>query len=252
MTTSRRFSGPFVVMFAMIIALVALAGPASANPYREQPTISVSSEHPNVGSRLRVCGSGFVSDRRVTVTLGRTELSSVVASHWGSFCTTIRVPDVTGRQWIVAEGAEGRTASVRIDIIGRDRGHGHGVGGHGVGDHGVGDQGVGGSSGVPVKAVPVDVLGVGGSSGVPVKAVPVDVLGVSANSSVPAKVAGVSANSSVPVKVAGVSASAGTTAVGSGLAFTGASVIGIGALGVLLLVGGGLMLLAGRRGKVNI
>jgi hypothetical protein len=224
MTTSRRFSGPFIVMFAMIIAMVAVAGPASAMPYKEQPTISVSSDHPRAGSRLTVCGSGFVRDKRVTVTLGkRTELSSVVANHWGHFCTTIRVPDVTGPQWIVAKGAEGRTASVLIHIIGRDRGH----------DHGVGDQGVGGSSSVPVKVVPIDVLG------------------VSANSSVPVQVLGVSASSSVPVKVkvAGVSASGGTTAAGSGLAFTGASVIGIGALGGLLLVGGGLMLLAGRRRK---
>jgi hypothetical protein len=240
MTTSRRFSGPFIVMFAMIIAMVAVAGPASAMPYKEQPRISVSSDHPRAGSRLTVCGSGFVRGKRVTVTLGkRTELSSVVANHWGNFCTTIRVPDVTGPQWIVAKGAEGRTASVLIHIIGRDRGHGHGVG----------DQGVGGSSSVPVKVVPVDVLGVSASSSVPVQ-----VLGVSASSSVPVQVLGVSASSSVPVKVkvAGVSASGGTTAAGSGLAFTGASVIGIGALGGLLLVGGGLMLVAGRRRKVNI
>ncbi|MBE3073511.1 MAG: hypothetical protein IMZ75_00970 [Actinobacteria bacterium] len=83
---------------------------------------------------------------------------------------------------------------------------------------------------------------------------PLQVAGVSLTASVPAagtsasvpvKVAGTSA--SVPVKVAGVSASAGT----SGLAFTGANAIGLGALGGLLLVGGGLMLFAGRRRKVN-
>jgi hypothetical protein len=51
----------------------------------------------------------------------------------------------------------------------------------------------------------------------------------------------------IQIQVGGVSASAGTTA--AGLAFTGASVIGISALGGLLLLGGGLMLLAGRRRK---
>lgn len=51
----------------------------------------------------------------------------------------------------------------------------------------------------------------------------------------------------IEIKVAGVSASAGT----GGLAFTGAAVIGIGALGGLLLVGGAMMVLAGRRRKVN-
>jgi hypothetical protein len=69
---------------------------------------------------------------------------------------------------------------------------------------------------------------------------PVQVLGVSLNASVPA-------NATVPVKVAGVSASTGT----SGLAFTGTNAIGIGALGGLLLLGGGLMLFAGKRRKVN-
>lgn len=41
------------------------------------------------------------------------------------------------------------------------------------------------------------------------------------------------------------------TGGGGGLAGTGVAVIGIGALGVVLLVGGGLMLMAGRRRKVT-
>ena len=39
---------------------------------------------------------------------------------------------------------------------------------------------------------------------------------------------------------------------GGGLAGTGVAVIGVGALGVVLLAGGGLMLLAGRRRRVTI
>jgi hypothetical protein len=58
--------------------------------------------------------------------------------------------------------------------------------------------------------------------------------------------------SSTKINVRGVSASdAGTTSSG-GLAFTGAAVIGIGALGGLLLVGGSMMVLAGRRRKANV
>ena len=52
---------------------------------------------------------------------------------------------------------------------------------------------------------------------------------------------------STTTQVAGVSASAQT----SGLAFTGTNAIGIGALGGLLLVGGGAMVLVGKRRKVN-
>jgi hypothetical protein len=57
--------------------------------------------------------------------------------------------------------------------------------------------------------------------------------------------------STTTIQVAGVSATAGTTPSG-GLAFTGAAVIGIGALGGLLLVGGAAMVVAGRRRKANI
>jgi len=55
--------------------------------------------------------------------------------------------------------------------------------------------------------------------------------------------------SGTTIQVLGASASAAPTT--SGLAFTGANAIGIGALGGLLLLGGGAMVLAGRRRKVK-
>jgi len=67
------------------------------------------------------------------------------------------------------------------------------------------------------------------------------VLGVSQTAVVPA------ASPAAAVKVAGVTASTGN----STLAFTGTNAIGVGALGGLLLVGGGLMLVAGKRRKIN-
>jgi hypothetical protein len=79
---------------------------------------------------------------------------------------------------------------------------------------------------------------------------PIAVLGASASAGTVASaptVAGTTA--SAPVQVAGVSASA--PAASSGLAFTGTNAIGIGALGGLLLVGGGAMVFAGRRRRVN-
>lgn len=79
---------------------------------------------------------------------------------------------------------------------------------------------------------------------------PVCVAGASASAGTVASaptLAGTTA--SAPIQVAGVSASA--PAASSGLAFTGTNAIGIGALGGLLLVGGGAMVFAGRRRKVN-
>jgi len=57
--------------------------------------------------------------------------------------------------------------------------------------------------------------------------------------------------SSTTIQVAGVAANAGTTTSGE-LAFTGAAVVGLGSLGGLLLVGGAIMVFAGRRRKANL
>jgi hypothetical protein len=165
MPTSRRLSMPLLVMFAMIIAVVAFAGPANAASYATQPTISVSNQAPAAGSSITISGSGFTPGETVTLVLGNgTHFPSVVANASGSFSEVVVLGvSLSGPQTITATGAtSGHTAKIQI-------------------------------------------------------------------------------------QVGGVSASAGTTA--AGLAFTGASVIGISALGGLLLVGGGLMLLAGRRRK---
>jgi hypothetical protein len=57
--------------------------------------------------------------------------------------------------------------------------------------------------------------------------------------------------SSTTIQVAAATANAGVAPSTGGLAFTGAAVLGIGALGGLLLVGGATMVLASRRRKVN-
>jgi hypothetical protein len=65
------------------------------------------------------------------------------------------------------------------------------------------------------------------------------------------QVLGTSASTGTGTNASGTTTSAsGATATG-GLAFTGTNAIGIGALGGLLLVGGGAMVLVGKRRKVN-
>ena len=70
------------------------------------------------------------------------------------------------------------------------------------------------------------------------------------------QVLGTSASTAVVAQAAtGTTQSAPVAAVAApsttGLAFTGANAIGIGALGGLLLVGGGAMVLVGKRRKVD-
>jgi hypothetical protein len=65
------------------------------------------------------------------------------------------------------------------------------------------------------------------------------------------QVLGTSASTGVTAQSAPVKAVAAGTSATSGLAFTGTNAIGVGALGGLLLVGGGALVLVGKRRKVN-
>jgi hypothetical protein len=221
-TTSRRLSVPLIAMFGVIIAIVAFAAPASAEqPYEHHPTISVNKENPKEGSKIRVCLTGFVPGKTVVIKLDGKTLATVVVKGDDKFCTTITLPGgVSGDETIVATGKD-RTASVAIDIAAvkeRDRDRER-----------AGDKSPDASASVPGQNAGVKVLGV--------------------SASLPNNATGVSAV--VPLQVAGVSASATPAAVSSGLAFTGADVIGIGALAVLLLLGGAVMVFSSRRRKVN-
>jgi hypothetical protein len=236
--SSRRLSVPVIAMFGVIIAIVALAAPASAEPYKkDHPTISVNKENPKEGSKIRVCISDL--GKNVVFKLDGKTLAKVVVTREDKFCTTITLPaGVTGDETIVATGG-GRTARVGIDIRGvKDRDGAGDKDRDGAGDkdsNGAGDKD---SNGAGDKASGTSASGQNAG---------LQVLGVSA--SLPNSPTGVSA--SVPLQVAGVGASATPAAVSSGLAFTGASVIGIGALAVLLLLGGAVMVFSSRRRKVN-
>ena len=213
MPTIKSLRAPLIVLFALIMASVAFAGPANAVPYANQPSTSVNNEIPAAGSRVIFCGQGLPGLVTIVLDAGShsTQYHSVAANPAGEFCTTIILgAGLTGTHTLTAT-ASGRTSTTTISI-------------RGLNSEGVLVSGVSASSSVPAA-----------------------VAGVSASSSVPATVAGVSASSSVPATVAGVSASAVT----GGLAFTGTNAIGIGALGALLLVGGAALVLSGRRRKVN-
>jgi hypothetical protein len=178
-------------MFGLIIAMVPLAGPTNAAPYSNQPSVSVSTQTPRMGSAIRFCGRGFHPRSRVKVTLDhRLWLASLPTNSSGAFCATVKLPArVSGGHRIWANDPYRHSASAWIRIL---------------------------------------------RPGV--------------------RVAGVSATASGTTGTAGTTGTTGTTSdTGTSglLAFTGSTLIGIGALGALLVVGGGLMLFTGRRRKAD-
>jgi hypothetical protein len=195
MQAIKRLRAPLIMIFGVMLAIVGFAGPASAAPYSNQATISVSNQTPNAGSTIRVCGLGFGRSEAVLITLNQTRrvrgtrLAVAFTNRSGAFCTRINVGNRIGTETITARGIRsGRTASATIRVIRK------------------GELGV-------------------------------TVLGVSATT-------GTSANTAIST----ISA----TPAASGLAFTGANAIGLSAIAVLLLLGGGAMVVVGKRGKVNV
>ena len=223
MPTTKRLNASLMVMFGVIVAVVAFAGPAEASPYTTQPTISVSTQTPKMGSSLRVCGTGFHARARVTITLDRhIGLGSVVTDRSGAFCKTVRLPArVSGDHTVWATDGHGGSASAAIHITRSrghgDRGHHHGEPARGDGDegHGNGDRGR------------VHETAFGGSGRVELAAF------------------NTSAGTTNSV---GTATSVVTTTVGASTD-AGATVFGIGALGSLLLVGGALTVFTSRRRK---
>ena len=121
MPTYRRFRAPLIVMFGVIIAVVAFAGPANAWPYKHHQTTSVSDESPTAGSSIEFCGADFQPGERVTITLdSSTKYPSVHADKSGAFCTTIVLGvSLTGNHTLTATGTEsGLTSSTEIKVAG--------------------------------------------------------------------------------------------------------------------------------------
>jgi len=113
---------PLIVMFAMIIAVVTLAGPANAvAPYVHQPTLTVSNQTPAAGSSITISGSGFTPGETVTIVLDNgTHFPSVVANSSGSFSEVLVLGvGLSGAHTITATGTtSGHTAKIQIQVAG--------------------------------------------------------------------------------------------------------------------------------------
>jgi LPXTG-motif cell wall-anchored protein len=124
MPTVKRLRAPLVVMFAVIMASVAFAGPASAVPYANQPSTSVNNETPAAGSKVIFCGQGLPGTVTIVLDAGSHSIQypSVTANPAGEFCTTIILPaGLTGTHTLSAN-ASGRTSTTTIYIRGSNSG----------------------------------------------------------------------------------------------------------------------------------
>ncbi|MGH8860772.1 MAG: hypothetical protein ACRDVG_05980 [Jatrophihabitantaceae bacterium] len=146
MTAPRRLLAATAAVFGMLLATVGLASTASAAPYTNQATLSVSDQTPAVGATISVHGTGFGSSETVQLTLNSTPISlgSAMTDGSGNFSKSVKLPSgVTGTHTITAVGtSSGRTASVQITIGGGTGGGGSGGGG--LASTGVAVFGIGG------------------------------------------------------------------------------------------------------------
>jgi hypothetical protein len=116
----RRGTRIVVAALAALFAVLGLATSASAAPYSNQATISVSTTNPAIGGTLTISGSGWAAGETVILTLESSSFSlgSAIANASGDFSTSVTLPSgVSGDHTIVARGAtSGATASAAICI----------------------------------------------------------------------------------------------------------------------------------------
>jgi hypothetical protein len=158
MSTVKHLRAPLIVMFALIMASVAFAGPANALPYANPATTSVNNQTPAAGSKVIFCGQGF-HPGTVTIVLDAgshsTQYPSATANAAGEFCTSIILgASLTGNHTLTAT-TQDRTSSTTISVRGPSSG-GALVAGASA------SAGTSAQSGVPVTVAGVSATGATG------------------------------------------------------------------------------------------
>lgn len=245
-TTIRRLS-PLVWVVALLTALsVLVPAAADAAPGYGKASISDSPSSGPAGSSTTVSGQNFTPDSTVTLTF-HSAPSSLGTAHTdasGRFSTKVTIPSDArkGHHTIFARdnGSPARHAQTGFLVTTRS-----GAGGVTVSDP---TPPAGGSITVSGQGcTPGATITVSLDNGSTLATAKADSSG--AYSVVVTLPSGVTGHHNITVNGAGCSGVLAIDIQSGGLATTGVAVIGIGAVGVVLLVGGGLMLLAGRRRK---
>jgi hypothetical protein len=241
--TIRRLS-PLVWVIALFAAASVLAPAANAAGYGHASITASPSSGP-AGSSTTVSGQGFDHNSTVTLTFHSsrpTGLGTAHADGSGRFSVTVTIPSHarTGHHMIFANE---RSNHARTPFLVTS--HHHGAGGVTVSDPTPPEGGsitVSGQGCTPGATISVSL-----DNGSTLATTTADSSG--AYSVVVTLPSGVTGHHEITVSGAGCSGVEAIDIQSGGLATTGVAVIGIGAVGVVLLVGGGLMLLAGRRRK---
>jgi len=112
----RAAGGLFAALALVFVAFGFTAG-ASAAPYTNGASLSVSSTDLHPGGKITVTGTGFKPGETVRVTTTCGVLGTAVADDIGSFTATFTIPaGCTGSFGITATGlTSGITASALID-----------------------------------------------------------------------------------------------------------------------------------------
>jgi hypothetical protein len=244
--TIRRLS-PLVWVAALFAALTVLApAAADAAPGYGKASITASPSSGPAGSSTTVSGQNFNPNATVTLTF-HSAPSSLGTAHTdaaGRFSTRVTIPSGArkGHHTIFARdnGSPSRHAHTGFLVTTR-----HGAGGVTVSDPTPPEGGsitISGQGCTPGATITITL-----DNGDTLATTKADSSG--AYSVVVKLPSGVTGHHTITVSGAGCSGVVGINIQSGGLATTGVAVIGIGAVGVVLLVGGGLMLLAGRRRK---
>jgi hypothetical protein len=247
MTTKLGRTLPALIAAVLLCATALFATPASAAPGYGTAQISASPSSGPVGTDVTVTGTNFTPNEDVTLSFHSKYVRAGSASvdGDGNFTATITVPDVDlgGHEIEATTADDDATAAFQVT----------------------------GSATKPVSVstttpAPGGSLTVSGTSCTPGADITISLDGTTVLKTTTADGTGAySVGVTIPAGTStgshtinvegagcsGVEAITVTASGGGGLAGTGVAVIGIGALGVVLLVGGGLMLLAGRRRRVT-
>lgn len=145
MPARNRPLAAVISLMGALISMLILAASASAAPYSNQPTTTLSTQTPVAGGSFTLSGSGFGANEDVSNTLHSATyaLASARTNASGDFSVVVTLPSgITGTHTIVSTGmTSGVTTSITITILAPSSSSSGGLASTGVAVLGIGGFG---------------------------------------------------------------------------------------------------------------